>query len=380
MEFAKLGPWYPACARAALDTRTTRRAPTLGLRARDMRANAFLALALAAALAPGASGSAAVFASDRRVPYFLHHDASGAHGRVAYETLGASGLARLLDGVLGRPDAADAADLPDWVDADALERAPPDAVLVYRGARPATPADLAHPDVAQRLKRALDRAGSTVTAPHAALDLDPSRVDTDVVSLAARALADPAARRFVAGACDVDDVARPESIQRLHPADPAEDLARRLATHPHVAGTIPDVIVVCASSDPSASFAEDVDAFDVFVETLRLANAAHVAVLVGGSEPSTTSGLDSAARAAAETNCVDAIEAETKGRRALLQTSGDGEEEGYVCDALCALQTNIVSALVFFWTLVLAILFGYAMMHNLDTPTRFEKSKEESER
>ena len=111
-----------------------------------------------------------------------------------------------------------------------------------------------------------------------------------------------------------------------------------------------------------------------------MANAAHVAVLVGGSEPSTTSGLDSAARAAAETNCVDAIEAETKGRRALLQTSGDGEEEGYVCDALCALQTNIVSALVFFWTLALAILFGYAMMHNLDTPTRFEKSKEESER
>ena len=51
-----------------------------------------------------------------------------------------------------------------------------------------------------------------------------------------------------------------------------------------------------------------------------------------------------------------------------------------MCDALCALQTNIVSALVFFWTLVLAILFGYAMMHNLDTPTRFEKSKEESER
>ena len=118
--------WAPGTlrARAALDTRTTRRAPTLGLRARDMRANAFLALALAAALAPGASGSAAVFASDRRVPYFLHHDASGAHGRVAYETLGASGLARLLDGVLGRPDAADAADLPDWVDADALERAP----------------------------------------------------------------------------------------------------------------------------------------------------------------------------------------------------------------------------------------------------------------
>ena len=51
-----------------------------------------------------------------------------------------------------------------------------------------------------------------------------------------------------------------------------------------------------------------------------------------------------------------------------------------MCDALCALQTNIVSALVFFWTLALTILFGYAMMHNLDTPTRFEKSKEESER
>lgn len=345
-----------------------------------MRANAFLALALAAALAPGASGSAAVFASDRRVPYFRHHDASGAHGRVAYETLGASGLARLLDGVLGRPDAADAAGLPDWVDADALARAPPDAVLVYRGARPATPADLAHPDVAQRLKRALDRAGSTVTAPHAALDLDPSRVDADAASLAARALADPAARRFVAGACDVDDVARSESIQRLDPANPAEDLARRLAAHPHVAGSIPDVIVVCASSDPSASFAEDVDAFDAFAETLRSAGAAHVAILVGDSEPSTTAEIEPATGAAAAAKCVDAIEAETKGRRALLQTSGDGEEEGYVCDALCALQTNIVSALVFFWTLALTILFGYAMMHNLDTPTRFEKSKEETER
>ena len=51
------------------------------------------------------------------------------------------------------------------------------------------------------------------------------------------------------------------------------------------------------------------------------------------------------------------------------------------CATRCArLQTNIVSALVFFWTLALAILFGHAMMHNLDTPTRFEKSKEESER
>jgi hypothetical protein len=38
------------------------------------------------------------------------------------------------------------------------------------------------------------------------------------------------------------------------------------------------------------------------------------------------------------------------------------------------------TGLIFFWTVLLCILFGYALMHNLDTPSRFEQSKEDTDR
>ena len=51
-----------------------------------------------------------------------------------------------------------------------------------------------------------------------------------------------------------------------------------------------------------------------------------------------------------------------------------------MCDDLCQLQTNVVSGLVFLWVITIPVLFGYALMHNLDSPTRFEKSKDDDGR
>ena len=65
----------------------------------------------------------------------------------------------------------------------------------------------------------------------------------------------------------------------------------------------------------------------------------------------------------------------SRGRRALLQ-----DETEKVCDDLCQLQTNVVSGLVFLWVITIPVLFGYALMHNLDSPTRFEKSKDDDGR
>ena len=195
LEFAKLAPVPCVRARRARHAHSPPRAH-VGLRARDMRANAFLALALAAALAPGASGSAAVFASDRRVPTSstTTRPARTAEWRTRPSARPVSRVPRRRP----RPPRRRRRGSPRLGRRRrARARSPRRGARVPRRAT-RHPADLAHPDVAQRLKRALDHAGSR-HRPARRLDLDPSRVDTDVV-LAARALADPAARRFVAGA------------------------------------------------------------------------------------------------------------------------------------------------------------------------------------
>ena len=63
----------------------------------------------------------------------------------------------------------------------------------------------------------------------------------------------------------------------------------------------------------------------------------------------------------------------------LLKFSGATEVDRRL-SAVCQLQTNVVSGLVFLWVIALPVLFGYVLMHNLDSPTRFEKSKDDDGR
>ncbi|EEH60070.1 uncharacterized protein MICPUCDRAFT_49901 [Micromonas pusilla CCMP1545] len=59
---------------------------------------------------------------------------------------------------------------------------------------------------------------------------------------------------------------------------------------------------------------------------------------------------------------------------------GGGAPAAARCDATCQTLAHLASGLVLFWTVLGAVLFGIAMLHNLDTPTMFEPPKEERER
>jgi hypothetical protein len=59
---------------------------------------------------------------------------------------------------------------------------------------------------------------------------------------------------------------------------------------------------------------------------------------------------------------------------------GGGAPAAARCDATCQTLAHLASGLVLFWTVLGVVLFGIAMLRNLDTPTMFEPPKEERER
>jgi hypothetical protein len=330
----------------------------------------------------------------------------------------------------GDDDAASSSSFahPSWVDANELEREPPEVVLVFEGSQRAQgSADLAAAGVVGAVRRALSGGGngsvgnasssSSVTAPHAGLYGDDGGDDTAALSIGARfmsALAEAkrdgkpkaSGRHFVAGRCDdewVTGILGREGAIFLREGDELAGFMRQRSDRGD--GDAPDVVVVCASpsaidgggeedqplpeDERLAMLGEEVDKFASFVEGLRAHGVRHAAMYtaIGVGAPARpidrelTCRGDMAAKASRRT-------AGTAGGRALLFTSTSSPPPTpapppapkYVCDDLCKLQTNIVSGLIFFWTVLFTILFGYALMHNLDTPSRFEKSKEETDR
>jgi hypothetical protein len=306
---------------------------------RAMRASV-LALAAVLFLAHPrvAEGGAVVFASDQG--YFGHESGSLAP-RETYETLDRATLEEIVRGLLGAEGAPSGDASPAWVDAAALARAPPSVVVLGAG-RALSPADLAGAEVAAGVRR----AGAELVAPNARVS------SSDAPSIATRALASHEGARFVVGECG--DAFAAAGVETAASSDAF--LSRRRTPE---AGSA-DLVVAC-----------DLETFAELAASLRAASVPHAAVFLG-AESSGFEPAENVAACVAETR--GALELR-RGGRALLQ-----DETEKVCDDLCQLQTNVVSGLVFLWVIALPVLFGYALMHNLDSPTRFEKSKDDDGR
>ena len=346
-----------------------------------------------------------------------------------YETLGPARLAEVIRGLAlhgfdgSEMDAAEVirsrpgSYLPRWIDAGRLASTPPEVVVVFAGHAPASGADLAHPTVARAVRRVIEGNmsatggelgdGSAVTVPHAGLfGADPATyapVDGAKVrgsgSVVGRVLdmlgeakkkkkkmGDSArggartGRHFVSSACRDVDVAG--DVVGLEEGD---EFGHFMRARGDASADTSDVVVICATPSAEAddtarvaSLGAELGAFGAFVEALRARGVRHAAVF--------TAGASAAGPEATNASCEKAKAEEAEKRRSLLFSWKKKEEDppigqaaGYVCDDLCKLQTNIVTGLIFFWTVLLCILFGYALMHNLDTPHRFERSKEETD-
>ena len=300
-------------------------------------------LALAAVLVLAhprvAEGGAVVLASDQG--YFGHESEEALAPRETYETLDRATLEGIVRGLLGAEGAPSGDASPAWVDADALARAPPSVVVLGAG-RALTPADLAGAQVSAGIRR----AGAQLVAPNARVS------SSDAASIATRALATHEGARFVIGECG--DAFAAAGVESAASSDAF--LSRRRNKK---AGSA-DLVVAC-----------DLETFTALAASLRAASVPHAALFLGAEGPRFESGEDVAACVAEARGALEL----SRGRRALLQ---DDTEK--VCDDLCQLQTNVVSGLVFLWVITIPVLFGYALMHNLDSPTRFEKSKDDDGR
>jgi hypothetical protein len=215
-------------------------------------------------------------------------------------------------------------------------------VVVLGAGRALSPADLAGAEVAAGVRR----AGAELVAPNARVS------SSDAPSIATRALASHEGARFVVGECG--DAFAAAGVETAASSDAF--LSRRRTPE---AGSA-DLVVAC-----------DLETFAELAASLRAASVPHAAVFLG-AEGSGFEPAENVAACVAETR--GALELR-RGGRALLQ-----DETEKVCDDLCQLQTNVVSGLVFLWVIALPVLFGYALMHNLDSPTRFEKSKDDDGR
>lgn len=287
--------------------------------------------------------------------------------------------------------------------------------------------------------RSKTAGGSSVTAPHAGLyggdaaTYSPTASSGEDASgaLASRVLsalgdakrsgaAKAGGRHFVAGACkgsglvsgweaqnqqEAEAGAEESSAWWLKPGDELADFMRRRSGADGTPTAAADVVVICApstdaaSASPSAaeeeqrarlaSLGDEIGSFAAFVEGLREGGVRHAAVYAAASPSAFAAASSSSSMKtclgdlAAKASTEEGHTAGEGGGRALLfagAASPPPAAPPYVCDDLCKLQTNIVTGLIFFWTVLLCILFGYALMHNLDTPSRFEKSKEETDR
>ena len=238
-------------------------------------------------------------------------------------------------------------------------------------------------------------------------------------------------RRFIAGACDPlgleqaggsnGDRSTSTTVWLKEGEEIADFLRHRSSSSSASSSSTADVVVICAPTPAAAaamamnenedaerlaSLEAEVGSFASFVEALRENGVRHAAVYAGnGAGAGAALGKnnnDDDEREKAMDVCIGEVAAKAAGGgedgsmmgegrgggRALLfaptkkspPPAATAAAQGYVCDDLCKLQTNVVSGLIFFWTAVIIILSGYALMHNLDCPSKFEKSKEETER
>ena len=285
-----------------------------------------------------AEGGAVVFASDQG---YFGHESEALAPRETYETLDGATLERIVRGFLGAEGAPSGEASPAWVDAETLARAPPSVVVLGAG-RALSPADLAGAEVSAGIRR----AGAELVAPNARVS------SSDAASIATRAVASHEGARIVVGECG--DAFAAGGVESAASSDVY--LSRRRDKE---AGSA-DLVVAC-----------DLETFAELAASLRAASVPHAAMFLGAEDRSFGPGEDVAACVAEARRALEL----RRGGRALLQ-----DETEKVCDDLCQLQTNVVSGLVFLWVLALPVLFGYALMHNLDSPTRFEKSKDDDGR
>jgi hypothetical protein len=322
-----------------------------------MRASV-LALAAVLVLAQPrvAVGGAVVFASDQGYFAGASAHASGATRAFpseTYETLDRTTLDGIVRGLLGADGVSSLDARPAWVNAEALTRTRPSVVLLGAG-RKISPADLADADLAASIRR----AGAELVAPNARAGSREGDGEAIVMS-ALRTHGE--GRRFVVGECG-DAYA---GATRLDGDAVRGYVAARRARLEKTGETEIELVAVC-----------DLDVFADLASSLRAESVPHAAVFFGEGatgEADATSECVERARDAARSEKAKLGDFR---RRALLLSENPTE----ACDDLCQLQTNVLTGLLFFTTVALTIMFGYALMHNLDSPTRFEKSKEEEGR
>ena len=306
---------------------------------RAMRASVLAFAAMLVLAQPQmAEGGAVVFASDQG---YFGNDSGALAPRETYETLDRATLERIVRGLLGVEGAASSDASPAWVNADALARAPPSVVVLGAG-RALSPADLAGAEVSSGIRR----AGADLVAPNAHVS------SSDAASIATRAIASHKGARILVGECG--DAFAAAGVESAASSDAFLSRQRDLE-----AGSA-DLVVAC-----------DLETFAGLAASLRAASVPHAALFLGVEGEMLDSGEHVAACVAEARGAIEL----RRGGRALLQA-----ETEKVCDDLCQLQTNVVSGLVFLWVITIPVLFGYALMHNLDSPTRFEKSKDDDGR
>ena len=348
-------------------------------------------LALAAALLVAqpqvAMGGAVVFVSDRG--YFSAGDQVMIESQIeseatslpreTYETLGRGAIEGIVLGLLGTGSGSAPETAPEWFDARAVTHEPPRVVLLGWGGE-ISPADLADASFAADVSR----LGAEIVAPNTGV-LGSREVDT--TAIAETVLVSHRGRAFVAGDCGAEFGA---DTTKLDTNDAVAQWRRMVPLWGNEtwAGHAPDLVIVCGgdttgnTTDGTKIQNYGLTLFADFAAALRADSQSWAGVFVGvqGDEDVKN---ESVAECVREMLSDEARLTRTRSMhasqisRSLLQ---DDASSTHACDALCRLQTNVVTGLVFFWTIVLTVLFGYALMHNLDSPTRFEKSKDEDQR
>lgn len=318
-----------------------------------------------------ASG-AVVFASASDQGYFsgdtTASQAPSGFPHTTYETLDRDVIDTIVGGLINTENVGA---LPNWVDAEALTRQKPRVVLLGTSSAEITPSDLAETNVAEDISR----MRAEIVAPNAGVvhgEINSNSI-TETVFRSFRG------RRFVAGECG--DELGTETFMRLDATDAIGHLRRVLQETGSSTEHTADLVLLCDESTSSQKSVLSV--FADFTQALRTDGVSFAGVFFGtgdggrdADETEVSSCVQKARLASGELKLV--LVSDTQGNspsRSLLQ-----DDEAPICDDLCQLQTNVISGLVFAWVLVMTILFGYALMHNLDSPTRFEKSKEEDGR
>lgn len=270
----------------------------------------------------------------------------GVTSRVSYETTAASAFAgNLLDTLLATHQSQQLAQ--QLLNATVLQQAPPQTVVLLVGKQVSTEAlgQASAADALQPLRAAVEAAGSSMSLPY-------------VLHKAGESI-----REVVAGHMGAQGMST--SLHQLGCSGDKEaasgaGLSALLASLQ--TQDAPQVIMVCSTEATVGGEMELLQALQGAV-----ADAGHAHVMVYAAEPASPAG-----------GSLQAVGRSLLQQRALKRQAKVALT--YTCDARCESQVKLLEAVILAINLIVAVLVGTCMLHNLGTPTRFEMPKETTQR